>query len=86
MQSPPTMTEKADFDKFLSSKKGGKKISVAFRNLSTSGVMSTNSNFQKNVLNVFHYSFKREHVRILDNFNGVLNSGEICVVLGRPGR
>lgn len=67
---------------------------IAFRNLSAYGFGST-ADFQKTVVNVFLDGLnslaslvtrnKGRRIDILRNFEGVLQPGEMLMVLGRPG-
>lgn len=67
---------------------------VSFKSLGAYGYTDSTS-YQKTVLNVLHsklnnfYSFltrrKGSKTIILKDFNGLVKSGETCVVLGRPG-
>lgn len=66
---------------------------VAFRNLSVHG-FGGDTDYQKDVLNVFlqfpllvkqWLSHRRRKVDILTNFDGLVRSGEMLLVLGRPG-
>ncbi|KAE9968334.1 hypothetical protein BLS_005903 [Venturia inaequalis] len=69
-----------------------KKAGIVFRNLSVSGsgaalqLQSTVSDF---VLAPFRlrelFSSSKSHKQIIDKFDGVLKSGELLIVLGRPG-
>lgn len=66
---------------------------VAFKDLGAYGY-GKGTDYQKNVLNVVTGMFsklanitnKGTKIQILRDFNGVVKSGETCVVLGRPGR
>lgn len=80
----------------LSANKAGVKFrrsSFTFKNLTVSGSGST-SHFQKNVASIFmapfrlheYFSFGNEpRTTILKHFDGVTRSGELLLVLGRPG-
>lgn len=66
---------------------------VSFRNLGAFGY-STGSDYQKTVFNTilsykewFRILLKKKdpQITILKEFNGLVKSGETCVVLGRPG-
>lgn len=64
---------------------------VSFRNLNVHGY-GTPTDFQKNVLNVFlsipailGSKKGQSKIQILRDFEGVVRSGEMLVVLGRPG-
>lgn len=71
-------------------------MGVSFKNLGAYGYEG-GTNYQKTVANMLMYVpqkiyttiFKRNSqenkTQILNNFNGLLRSGETCVVLGRPG-
>jgi ATP-binding cassette subfamily G (WHITE) protein 2 (PDR) len=71
------------------------KSGFSFRNLNVHG-FGTPTDFQKDVLNIF-YSIpetiagmlggnnRKTKIQILRDFEGVVNAGEMLVVLGRPG-
>jgi ATP-binding cassette subfamily G (WHITE) protein 2 (PDR) len=70
-----------------------RRASFSFTNLDVSGLGSA-INFQSNVSSVFMIPFrvrdyvtfgKRPEKKILDSFDGVIKSGEMLLVLGRPG-
>lgn len=66
---------------------------VSFRDLTVYG-FGRATDYQKNVLNIFlaglqkvHGCFQPEYkFPILKDFDGLIRPGEMCVVLGRPGR
>lgn len=67
---------------------------VAFKNLSVHGFGSP-TDYQKDLLNSLLsigglvrnlVGSGKQKIQILDNFNGLVKSGEMLVVLGRPGR
>lgn len=68
---------------------------VAFKNLGAYG-FGTAADYQKTVANVIlelvtlaKKATGLEHktkIQILQNFNGLVKKGELCMVLGRPGR
>ncbi|KAF9878804.1 hypothetical protein CkaCkLH20_03704 [Colletotrichum karsti] len=67
--------------------------SVAWRNLSVHGY-GTDTDYQKDVLNVLlqgpmmvkqFFSNRRQKIDILRDFDGIVKSGEMLLVLGRPG-
>lgn len=67
---------------------------VSFKDLSVHGFGSP-TDYQKDVANVLLsigglvrnlVGSGKQKVQILDNFNGLVRSGEMLVVLGRPGR
>ncbi|KAA8901298.1 ABC-2 type transporter-domain-containing protein [Sphaerosporella brunnea] len=74
------------------------KAGFSFRNLNVHG-FGTPTDFQKDVLNIFYgipdmirdviggggASSRKTKIQILRDFEGVLNAGEMLVVLGRPG-
>lgn len=69
-------------------------VGLSFRNLSVHG-FGNDTDFQKNVLNVLlqgpmmakqWISQRRQRIDILKDFDGLIRSGEILLVLGRPGR
>lgn len=71
-----------------------RKAGVSFRNLSVSGFGSP-TGYQKDFINVVLQvtdlvagliNRKDEKIQILRNHNGLLRSGEMLLVLGRPGR
>lgn len=71
-----------------------KAAGVSFKNLSAFGY-GTGTDYQKTVGNIFFEAstivrkltgHKGKKVDILQNFDGIIKSGETCVVLGRPGR
>nr|CBL51483.1 hypothetical protein [Colletotrichum graminicola] len=70
-----------------------KNAGVAYKNLSVSGsgaalqLQQTVGDFLKAPMRIGeHFSFaKKKPRRILNNFDGILNSGELLIVLGRPG-
>jgi hypothetical protein len=71
-----------------------RKAGFSFRDLSVHGFGSPIS-YQKNFLNVFLQvtdlvsgliNRKDQKIQILQNHNGLLRSGEMLLVLGRPGR
>ncbi|KZL85385.1 abc-2 type transporter [Colletotrichum incanum] len=70
-----------------------KNAGVAYKDLSVSGsgaalqLQQTVGDFLKAPLRIGeHFSFgKKEPKRILNSFDGILNSGELLIVLGRPG-
>ncbi|KAK2777591.1 multidrug resistance protein cdr1 [Colletotrichum kahawae] len=66
---------------------------VAWRNLSVHG-FGTDTDYQKDVLNVLlqgpmmikqFFSNRRQKIDILREFDGIVKSGEMLLVLGRPG-
>lgn len=66
---------------------------VAYRNLSVHGY-GTDTDYQKDVLNVLWQapmmikqalSNRRQKIDILREFDGIIKSGEMLLVLGRPG-
>lgn len=67
---------------------------VSFKNLGAFGYTQDDT-YQSTVYNVFIQTGnsllnfvrgrKGDEVKILQNFNGLIKSGETCVVLGRPG-
>lgn len=66
---------------------------VAWRNLSVHG-FGTDTDYQKDVLNVLlqgpmmikqFFSNRRQNIDILREFDGIVKSGEMLLVLGRPG-
>ncbi|KAH6688979.1 ABC-2 type transporter-domain-containing protein [Plectosphaerella plurivora] len=66
---------------------------ISFRQLSVHGY-GTDTDYQKNVLNVLlqaplmvkqYFGNKRREVRILRDLDGLVNQGEMLLVLGRPG-
>ncbi|KAJ6260894.1 ABC multidrug transporter C [Drechslerella dactyloides] len=67
------------------------RLGVSFKNLSAHGYGSA-TDYQKNVGNI-GYSYlerfltfgKKRKIQILRDFEGVIKSSEMCVVLGRPG-
>jgi ATP-binding cassette subfamily G (WHITE) protein 2 (PDR) len=70
-----------------------RRASFSFKNLDVSGSGSA-INFQPNLASVFMIPFrlrdyitfgKRPEKKILDSFDGVIKSGEMLLVLGRPG-
>jgi ATP-binding cassette, subfamily G (WHITE), member 2, PDR len=70
-----------------------RRTSFAFQNLGVSGFEST-THFQANVASFFMAPFrmhecvsfgKKPEIQILNGFNGVTKSGELLLVLGRPG-
>lgn len=70
-----------------------RKAGVAFKNLSVHGFGSP-TDYQKNVLNVFLElgtifrrlaGYKMPKIQIIRDFEGLVQSGEMLVVLGRPG-
>lgn len=78
-----------DPDRFLSRSAG-----VAFKSLSVHGFGSP-TDYQKDVFNILLtigglfrglVGSDKQKVQILNNFNGLVKSGEMLVVLGRPGR
>lgn len=78
-----------DPDRFLSRSAG-----VAFKSLSVHGFGSP-TDYQKDVFNALLsigglvrglVGSGKQKVQILHNFNGLVKSGEMLVVLGRPGR
>ena len=69
-------------------------VGVAYRNLSVHGFGSS-TDYQKDVLNVLWrgpqilrewLSNRRSKIQILNDFEGLVNKGEMLLVLGRPGR
>lgn len=66
---------------------------VSYRNLNVFG-FGSDTDYQKTVFNVLLHSVNfigeifrgQPRVPILTNFDGLIKSGEMCVVLGRPGR
>lgn len=67
---------------------------VSYKNLSVHGFGSA-TDYQKNFANVFLYGFnsvrnllgrEQQKIQILKDFDGLVRSGEMLVVLGRPGR
>jgi ATP-binding cassette, subfamily G (WHITE), member 2, PDR len=70
-----------------------RRASFSFKNLDVSGLGSA-INFQSDVSSIFMIPFrvrdyvtfgKRPEKKILDSFDGVIKSGEMLLVLGRPG-
>lgn len=68
-----------------------KRAGIVFKNLNVSGSGAA-LNLQKNVGSMFMaplrpetYNFKKTPRHILHNFNGIMKSGELLIVLGRPG-
>ncbi|KAI9743048.1 MAG: hypothetical protein M1818_003343 [Claussenomyces sp. TS43310] len=66
---------------------------VAYQNLNVYGYGS-DTDFQKDVGNVFLHGFnlvkdlvatQQREIQILKNLDGLIRTGEMCVVLGRPG-
>jgi ATP-binding cassette subfamily G (WHITE) protein 2 (PDR) len=68
-------------------------LGVSYRNLFVYG-FSGDTDYQKDVLNVFIHSVnlfrelfqEKRKILILREFDGLIRPGEMCVVLGRPGR
>lgn len=69
-------------------------VGVSFRDLSVHG-FGTDTDYQKDVLNVLwrapmivreSMSNRAQKIRILRNFDGLVQPGEMLLVLGRPGR
>lgn len=69
-------------------------VGVAYKSLSVHG-FGRDTDFQKNVLNVLlqgpmiakeWISQRQQKIDILRNFDGLVRSGEMLLVLGRPGR
>lgn len=66
---------------------------VSYRNLNVFG-FGSDTDYQKTVFNIFLSSLEaiqeifrgQPRVPILTDFDGLIKSGEMCVVLGRPGR
>lgn len=74
---------------------GFRQVGICFQDLNVFGY-STPADFQKNVGNIwlalptllrrlFSSKASRTRVNILQKFDGVINAGEMCVVLGPPG-
>lgn len=73
----------------------GRTAGVSFRNLSVHG-WGTPTDYQKDVANILLEGVAwirkligqggQRKIQILENFDGVVNCGEMLVVLGRPGR
>ena len=69
-----------------------KRAGIVFKNLNVSGSGAA-LNLQKNVGSMFMaplrfretFSFKKTPRHILHNFDGIMKSGELLIVLGRPG-
>ncbi|EFQ88413.1 hypothetical protein CFE70_005141 [Pyrenophora teres f. teres 0-1] len=68
-----------------------KKLNVVYRNLNVFGsgkalqLQSTVSDFLLAPFRAKEYFGKSERKQILHSFDGIIRSGELCVVLGRPG-
>ncbi len=68
-------------------------VGVSFRSLRVYG-FGRDTDYQKDVLNVFLAAVQTIHglfhaswkFPILESFDGLVRPGEICIVLGRPGR
>lgn len=68
-------------------------LGVSYRNLFVYG-FSSDTDYQKDVLNVFLHGVnlfrelfqEKRKAPILREFDGLVRPGEMCVVLGRPGR